>query len=322
MAVGTSSRKSKAVAPQHSRLHSWLSQHFDCLISSGLQLLRTPLASLMTIAVLGIALALPASLYLLLENVQQVSRDWNSTAQISLFLKPKISDEAVKNLADNLYQRREIKSIRVIHRDEALNEYKMLSGFSEALNVMEENPLPTVFVIQPLEDISPDANQTLYDNLRKLPEVETAQFDMRWLHRLYAMMEIAKRGILVLSGLFALGVLLIIGNTIRLTIYNRREEIEVVKLLGATDVFIRRPFLYSGFWYGILGGMTAWIVVNLSFWWLQAPVRQLAALYHSQVELIMLNIIAGLVLLAGGALLGVIGAGLAVGRHLKEIQPR
>lgn len=322
MAIGTSSRKSKAIAPQHSRLHSWLSQHVDCLVASGLQLLRTPLASLMTIAVLGIALALPASLYLLLENVQQVSRDWNSTAQISLFLKPKISDEAVKNLADSLYQRREIKSLRVIHRDEALNEYKMLSGFSEALKVMEENPLPTVLVIQPLDEISPDANQALYDSLRKLPEVETAQFDMRWLHRLYAMMEIAKRGILVLSALFALGVLLIIGNTIRLTIYNRREEIEVVKLLGATDVFIRRPFLYSGFWYGILGGMTAWLVVNLSFWWLQAPVRQLAALYHSQFELITLNIVAGLVLLIGGAFLGVIGAGLAVGRHLKEIQPR
>lgn len=322
MAIGTSSRKPKSVAPQHSRFHSWLSQHFDCWVASGLLLLRAPLASLMTVAVLGIALALPASLYLLLENVQQVSRDWNSTAQISLFLKPKVSDEAVKNLADGLYQRKEIKSIRVIHRDEALNEYKMLSGFSEALKVMEENPLPTVFIIQPLEEISPDANQALYDSLRKLPEVETAQFDMRWLHRLYAMMEVAKRGTWVLSALFALGVLLIIGNTIRLTIYNRREEIEVVKLLGATDIFIRRPFLYSGLWYGMLGGITAWIVVNLSFWWLQAPVRQLAALYHSQFELITLNFVAGMVLLIGGAFLGVMGAGFAVSRHLKEIQPR
>jgi cell division transport system permease protein len=321
MAIGHSSpRKSKT--SQRNRLQSWLSQHLDCLFSSFQQLLRTPLASLMTIAVLGIALALPASLYLLLENVQQVSQDWDNTAQISLFLKPKIADEQAKALADTLYQRAEIKSIRIITRDEALNEYKTLSGFNDALKVMEDNPLPTVLVIQPIEGISPDANQALYNSVSKLSEVETAQFDMRWLNRLYAMMEVAKRGILVLAGLFALGVLLIIGNTIRLTIYNRRDEIEVVKLLGATDVFIRRPFLYSGFWYGFLGGMMAWWVVNLSFWWLQAPVRQLATLYHSQFELIMLDILAVMVLLIGGALLGVVGALLAVGRHLKDIQPR
>ena len=322
MAIGHSnSRKSKATLSQRHRLQSWFSQHVDCFFSSFQQLLRTPLASLMTIAVLGIALALPASLYLLLENVQQVSQDWDSTAQISLFLKPKVSSDQAKTLADTLYQRQEIKSIRLISQDEALNEYKTLSGFSDALKVMENNPLPTVLVIQPTEGISPDANQALYNSVSKLPEVETAQFDMRWLNRLYAMMEIAKRGILVLAGLFASGVLLIIGNTIRLTIYNRREEIEVVKLLGATDVFIRRPFLYSGFWYGCLGGIMAWLVVNLSFWWLQAPVRQLATLYHSQFELIMLDIFASMVLFIGGALLGIVGALLAVGKHLKEIQP-
>lgn len=322
MAFGHSNpRKPKLTLPRN-RLQSWLSQHVDCFFASLQQLIRTPLASFMTIAVLGIALALPASLYLLLENVQQVSQDWQGTAQISLFLKPKVSDDNAKTLADMLYKRQEIKSIRIISRDEALSEYKALSGFSEALNVMETNPLPTVLVIQPTEEISPDANQSLYESLRKLPEVETAQFDMRWLNRLYAMMEIAKRGILVLASLFALSVLLVIGNTIRLTIYNRREEIEVVKLLGATDAFIRRPFLYTGFWYGFLGGITAWLVVNLSFWWLQEPVRQLATLYHSQFELIMLNMFAGMMLLAGGALLGVMGAGLAVGRHLKEIQPR
>lgn len=322
MAFGNLNTRKPKLAPPRNRLQSWLSQHIDCFFASFQQLIRSPLANLMTIAVLGIALALPASLYLLLENVQQVSQDWSGTAQISLFLKPKISDDNAKALTDMLYKRPEIKSVRIISRDEALSEYKTLSGFSEALKVMEDNPLPIVLVIQPIDDISSDTTQELYNSLTKLPEVETAQFDMRWLNRLYAMMEIAKRGILVLAGLFALSVLLVIGNTIRLTIYNRRDEIEVVKLLGATDVFIRRPFLYLGFWYGFLGGVTAWLVVNLSFWWLQDPVRQLAALYHSQFELIMLNIFAGMVLLLGGAVLGVLGAGLAVGRHLKEIQPR
>ncbi|MEZ5672813.1 MAG: permease-like cell division protein FtsX [Thiotrichaceae bacterium] len=322
MAFGNFNTRKPKLVPQRNRLQSWLSQHIDCFFASFQQLIRAPLANLMTIAVLGIALALPASLYLLLENVQQVSQDWSGTAQISLFLKQKVSDNDAKTLTDMLYKRPEIKSIRIISRDEALSEYKTLSGFSEALKVMENNPLPIVLVIQPIDDISSDATQELYNSLTKLPEVETAQFDMRWLNRLYAMMEIAKRGILVLASLFALGVLLVIGNTIRLTIYNRRDEIEVVKLLGATDVFIRRPFLYSGFWYGFLGGITAWLVVNLSFWWLQDPVRQLAALYHSQFELIMLNMFAGMVLLLGGAVLGVLGAGLAVGRHLKEIQPR
>jgi cell division transport system permease protein len=145
---------------------------------------------------------------------------------------------------------------------------------------------------------------------------------MLWLKRLFAIMEIVRRGVLILAGLLSLAVLLIIGNTIRLTIYNRREEIEIYKLIGATDAFIRRPFLYTGFWYGLSGSSMAWLLVNFSFWFLQEPVKQLTTLYDSQFELVTLRLLSSLILLSTGVLLGLVGAWLAVGRHLKNIQPR
>jgi cell division transport system permease protein len=277
----------------------------------------------MTTAVIGIALALPSGLYLLLENVLQVGHEWGGTTQISLFLKPEIEDHQARALADQLYQRTDIHSVRVITRAEALEEYRTLSGFGEALEVLEQNPLPAVLVVQPSShEMDTQMSEVLLNSLKAFPEVEVAQFDMLWLQRLMAMMEIIKRGVLIVSSLLALTVLLVIGNTIRLAIYNRREEIEVTQLFGATETFIRRPFLYTGFWYGFVGSLIAWFIIKSSFWLLQSPIKQLAVLYYSQFEPITLNFYSSLVLLLSGILLGLAGAWIAVNRHLKEIQPR
>ncbi len=303
--------------------YAWLLHHIYVLFSSLGRIIRTPLPTLMTATVIGIALALPTGLYLLLENVQQISRDWEGVAQISLFLKPEINDEQQINIfSDRLYsQYVEISGIDVITPTRALAEYSELSGFGEALKALEENPLPAVLVIQPATT-EVEATQHLLKKLEQLPEVDIAQFDMLWLKRLLTIIKIIRRGVLILAFLLSLAVLLIIGNTIRLAIYNRREEIEIYKLVGATDIFIRRPFLYVGFWYGLSGGLIAWLLVNTSFWLLQTPVKQLAILYESQLKLMTLDFLTSFVLLSCGAMLGLAGAWLAVGRHLKDIEPR
>ncbi len=317
-----SERESHRRVKSSSVSNAWFSHHLYVFFFSIGQVVRTPLPTLMTAAVIGIALALPTGLYLLLENVQYISRDWDSTAQISLFLNKDLNNVQVHKLAEQLLQRPDIYTVRIITPAEALEEYRTLSGFGEALSALDENPLPPVLVIQPATPRADFlASEALLESLSQLKEVEVAQFDMLWLKRLYAMMEIVRRGILILAGLLSLAVLLIIGNTIRLAIYNRREEIEIYKLVGATDAFIRRPFLYIGFWYGLSGGLIAWLLVNLSFWLLQEPVKKLTTLYYSQFELVTLDLFSSVVLWLTGALLGLSGAGLAVGYHLKDIQP-
>lgn len=308
-------------ASQMTSGNAWLTHHLTTLFTSFGQILRTPLPSLMTAMVIGIALALPAGLYLLLENVQHLSNEWNGTAQISLFLKQTVGEEKAQNLADWLLQKKEISGVQIITPTQALEEYRNLSGFGQALTALEDNPLPYVLIVQ-LATANTDLGERLLEELKRKPEIEVAQFDMLWLKRLFAMIALVRRGVIILASLLTLAVLLVIGNTIRLAIYNRREEIEIHKLFGATDAFIRRPFLYAGGWYGLLGGIIAWLLVHFCFWLLQDPVKQLSLLYYSQFELVTLDLLSSLALLLTGGLLGLIGAWLAVGRHLKEIQPR
>ena len=303
--------------------HIWWSHHTYVLLSSLGQLVRAPLPTIMTIVMIGIVLALPAGLYLLLENIQRISHDWGGTTQISLFLKPEIDEAKVHALTDRLLARTEISNVQIITPAEALEEYRSLSGFKDALMALESNPLPYVLVLQLSNgDITAQDNQLLVEQLNRVPEVDLAQFDMLWLKRLFAMIEVVRRGVFILATLLSLAVILVIGNTIRLSLYNRREEIEVYKLVGATDAFIRRPFLYSGLWYGLLGGSVAWGLVDISFWLLQGPVKNLTFLYNNPFKLITLNSEMSITLLLISALLGLGGSWLAVGQHLKEIQPR
>ena len=300
-------------------INAWLVHNFAVLVSSFRQIIHTPLPSVMTTTVIGIALALPAGLYVLLENVQNLSGEWGGVAQISLFLKPNVNERQVHNLADKLLNHNEIANVQVIMPEEALAEYKKLSGFGDALTALETNPLPPVLVIQPTN--TDTSTENLLEYLSRLPQVDIAQFDMLWLKRLFAIVKIMQRGVLLLAILLCLAVLLVIGNTIRLAIDNRHDEIEITKLVGGTDAFIRRPFLYTGFWYGLLGSLIAWLLIQLSFWLLQSPVQQLTALYYSDFEMITLNFSSSLTLIISGSSLGFLGAWVTVGKHLKQIQP-
>ncbi len=313
-------RKTPAEARPDPRVY--LLRHAEVLLSSLGRLWRNPVASLMTVAVIGIALALPAGLHLLLENARMLSGGWDGSTQVSLFLRREVPEAESERLAAALRERPEVAETTLIPRAEALAEFRELSGFGGALDALEENPLPDVIVVRPAPGhAAPKAVEALVAELRVVPGVEHARLDMQWVKRLYALMEIVRRGVEVVAVLLGLAVLLVVGNTIRLDIQNRRREIEVAKLIGATDAFIRRPFLYSGAWYGLFGGVAAWLLVSMALWATGGPVQQLALLYQSQFRLVAADAGTVLALLAGGALLGLLGSWLAVGRHLRAIEP-
>ena len=304
------------------RFDMWLLQHAQAFFFSLGQYIKHPISNLLTTAVIGISLALPASFYLLLDNVRYVSSSWDGSVQITLFLQNEMDEAQATEFANTLSSNTLINETVLIKREEALAEYQKLSGFAEALNTLDENPLPNVVLVKPSLDSTDDAKtEALIKELQDMPEVDSAQYDSRWLKRLLYLLEIINRLIVILSTLLAIAVLLIIGNTIRLAIHNRRSEIEITKLFGGTDDFIQRPFLYSGLWYGVFGGIIAWLLIAVSMQMLHGPVKQLTNLYSSDFQLIGLGFTNSLILLASGIALGLIGSWIAVKRHLQAIEP-
>jgi cell division transport system permease protein len=304
-------------------LKVYLARHLQVFFATLGELVRAPFSNMMTIAVIGIALALPAGLHVLLQNVQQVTAQWDGAAQISLFLKQQTTDKQVEQLARLIQKRQDVSTVTSIGRDAALEEFRQHSGFGEALDALEDNPFPPVIVVYPTgaaDNI--DSVQAMLKAFGERPEVEHAQLDMQWLKRLYTIMDIGRRGIWVLATLLSISVLLVVGNTIRLAIQSRREEIEIIKLIGGTNAFIRRPFLYTGFWYGLSGGIISWLLITISLWLLSGPINQLATLYDSSYALAGLDVISSLGLLGASILLGLGGSWLAVTRHLHAIEPQ
>ncbi len=305
-----------------SPVQAWLINHLRTLISSLGTMTRQPASSLMTIAVIAIALALPSGLFVMLNNASHVSIGWDNSAQISVFLKPDISEKQANKLMQKLNLYEDIESVSLIHKDDALKEFMKISGFGDALESLGDNPLPHVLTIQPRVDSTrPDKVRYLLKQLNQLKQVELAQLDLQWVKRLFAMLEIAQKGIWVIASLLGIAVLLVVGNTIRLDIQNRRSEIEVTKLIGGTNAFIRRPFLYTGLWYGISGGLLAWLLTAISMALLDDSVAHLASLYNSGFQLRGLSLNETLGLIGFSCLLGLGGSWIAVGRHLSEIEP-
>jgi cell division transport system permease protein len=300
----------------------WLQRHAQVALSSLGRIVRNHLASLMTCSVIGIALAMPIGLHVMLGNLQHLSGAWDSGASISLFLKKKVSDQQAASLADKLRRHQRIETIELVTKREALEEFRQLSGYADALEALDSNPLPAVLIIQPkAEYTTAESAQLLVRELKLLPDAEIVQLDLQWVRRLQAITVIAQRAVVVLAGLLGMAVLLIVGNTIRLEIQNRHAEIEITKLIGATNAFIRRPFLYTGFWYGLFGGIIAWLLIAIAIALLSGPIANLANLYESSFMLASIDLATTAALLGGSSLLGLAGAWLAVGRHLSAIQP-
>jgi len=304
-------------------MKTYLLRHVQVLLYSLGQLARAPVATLMTVSVIGITLALPSALYVLIGNIEQLGRSWEESGQISLFLRHDVSEKKAEQLARTLRHRPGVKGVDYVSREAALTEFKRLSGFGEVLNTLDQNPLPAVLVVRPTREAAdPLTLERLAGELRALPEVDLAQFDLQWVQRLHAILRLAERSVWMLTAVLAAGVLLIIGNTIRLAVLNRRDEIEIIKLIGGTNAFIRRPFLYAGLLQGLIGGIVAWLLVVTALIVLTGPVSELAHLYGSEFSLHGLGLTTVGLLLGGGAALGWMGSRIAVGRHLLAINPK
>lgn len=300
---------------------TYLLRHAQVLFAALGQLARAPLATALTLAAIGITLALPSGLYVMLNNLERLSAGWERSAQISLFLKRDISEAGAHKLAQQVRALSTVTGVDFISREAAFAEFKRDSGFGVALNALDSNPLPAVLIVRPAAS-DPVAIETLVASLARLPGVDLAQLDIEWLRRLASLLQLAERGVLLLAVLLSLAVLLIIGNTIRLVVVTRQTEIEIVQLVGGTPAFIRRPFLYTGLLQGLFGGLLAWVLVDVSLLFLNGPARELAGLYGSGFGLNGLGFGAGITLALGGAALGWAGARLAVGQQLRRFDAR
>lgn len=308
--------------PWREQFRSYLLHHRKVAADSARRMWQSPVSALMTWAVMGVALALPVALLLLLLSLQGVSAGWDSSARVTAYLSLDVSTGSAQALAGQLRQDSRIAAVELIDRDQALAEFRESSGLAEALDFLGENPLPHTLLITPEDDSrSASAVQNLVTYVQGLEGVDRVQVDLGWLQRLNAITELLTRATWILAVLLGGAVILVIGNTVRLAIENRRDEIVVARLVGGTDAFVRRPFLYTGAWYGLGGGVVAWLLLQLSLWWLSGPVERLAALYQSRFTLTGLGIDGAFALIIMAMLLGWLGAWVAVRRHLDDIEP-
>lgn len=313
-------KKNKA-SDRVSPFTAWWNQTREAMSFSLKRLWHNPTSTWITLAAIAIALSLPTGLHLLLKNLQTLTDDKREIPTISVFLKPDVSIQQANDRSILLSETAQIEQVVVVTRDDALEDFKQITGFAETLETLDENPLPNVLVVTPRLDILGDVEKDmkhLSEKLKKLPEVDVVQIDIEWVQRLQAIVKIADRIIMVVSVLLALTVLLVVGNTIRLDIQNRKEEVDVSQFIGATKAYIRRPFLLGGLWYGLFGGIISLVIVHFSLLFLISPINDLAKLYGSHYTLGGLDIYTTLKILFASGLLGFIGAWLAVGTHLRK----
>lgn len=304
-------------------LGSYATRHAQAFIGALGRLARNPLASVLTLLVIAVALALPMSLKLLVTNARVATGDFKNAVDMSVYFKTDTALSKAEQLAKNARARTGIAEVELIPADQALDEFRTYSGFGTALEALEQNPLPHVLHVHPAPDASsPAALEQLKQYFTAWPEVELVQIDSEWVMRFNAILDVMRKVLLILAALLGLGVLSVVGNTIRLEILNRRAEIEITKLVGGSNGFVRRPFLYTGTLYGLLGGFLAWVVIGIMVIVLAQPVATLAQLYGSRYTLAGPALEDTAILLGGGAVLGWLGAWISANRHLRSIEPR
>jgi cell division transport system permease protein len=301
---------------------AWAARHLQSLLSALGRLSRAPLASLMTTAVIGMALALPAAMVLTLDNLTQVSGRWQGGAELSVFMTASANEETTRRVAQGLQLRPDVASVEVISPLQGLAEYRALGADPAVLAALgDTNPMPWFVVMRIRENgAAPVEVEALASELAQDPMVEYIEYDLRWLNRLVAIMDVARRVAVIMAVMLALGVLLVTGNTIRLEIEHRRAEIQVLQVIGATNAFIRRPFLYTGIWYGLAGALIAAVILAAALLALEGPTERLALTYESSLRLLWPTTAEGLSLVVAGVLLGLTGAWVAVSRYLVGVE--
>lgn len=304
------------------KFHAYRSHHAQALFSSLGRLVASKFSSAMTITVLAIAISLASGFYILVANLQQLAGNLEASNQISLFLKEEISETRANKFVNSIRQNQDIQEVKLITKEQALEEFRSYSGFGEAIKALEKNPLPVVVQVLPKNSLEDEqALETLLDDFKKSAEVDFAQMDMQWVKRLKSIMTIARRGVTLLSFLLGAGVLFITANTIRLELHNRRDEVVIAKLVGATNGFIHRPFLYSGFWIGFFSGVAAWFIVTTIMLILKQPIETLSRLYDDAFHVVFLGFAETLALLFISSVLGVVGSWIVLHFQLQQLKP-
>lgn len=299
-----------------SRLRAWREQHGYSLVSSLGRFFQRPIATLLTVGVMAIAMALPLGLALLLGNVERLSSSVRESREIGVFLNDGIDGPAAGRLAAELRKRRDVVSVAVHSPEQGLAEFRKTSQLADALDLLEGNPLPWVLRVLPRDD-----GAAIAAALGSRSEIALLQHDAIWRQRLSSWLAFGERLMWVVGGLLALGVLLVVGNTVRLDIGNRRDEIAVMQQLGATDGFIRRPFIYLGAWYGLAAGLAALSLLAVAGALLQPTLAQLISSYGSGFRLQGPDWREAAVIVSAATAFGWLGAWLASGHHLRQTRP-
>ncbi|HLD17275.1 MAG TPA: permease-like cell division protein FtsX [Coxiellaceae bacterium] len=302
---------------KYSSLTQFSMDHVRAFLFALGEIVKKPFANMLTLSVIGTVMSLPFGFYLLLSNFQLISQHWHGRPEISLYLKSSAPQIAIDQLIESLKTQPAIKSARYISPEEGLQSFEQFTQMKHILSHLSHNPLPGVISVEPQQQLSPQALNALAEQLKPLGIVDNVQVDSVWVKRLYYLVQIGERIFYTLTFIFSIGVVLIVGNTIRLIMQKHAQEILVMRLVGATKAFIRRPFLYRGFFYGLLGGILAWLLVSILLLWLSNPLQQLAQSYGSTLLLKGLNWETGLGILGISSVLGLMGSWVALRQHLK-----
>lgn len=295
----------------------WLHQSGDALRLAARRLIASPVNTLLSVLAIGVALALPAGGQMLLANALQLARNSTPAPQISLFLDLDADKRAIRDIDGRLKNHPGVKAYRLIPREDTLARMKANEGLADVIEALPKNPFPDAFTVLPADD-RPEAMEQLAAELGKLSKVAHAQLDSDWARRMAALLKIGRTGVLLMALLLGVGLIAITFNIIRLQVTTHRAEIELSRLLGATDAFIRRPFHYFGVLLGLAGGIVAWMIVAGATWWLRGPISELAQLYSLEFSLRPLALVDSIALLAVAAALGGIGASLSLSKHLRD----
>lgn len=297
----------------------YLRRHISCCYSEAVRLVRQPTASLMTIGAIGLALALPAGLSAVLQNVEGLAQAWGEARSFSIFLENEVSVAVAEQLAEDLERNPAVGAVGRISPQEALAIMEGRGEFAGAIETLADNPLPWTLVVTPAPAAPEMEFLALQDTVATLPYVEQVLADTQWLKRMSAILALAGQAMLLVMAMVLVALIVIIGNTVRLEIQKQRDAVEVQALLGASPGYMRRPFLYQGFWYGLGGGLVAVVLVRVGLWTLGGSFADLMVLYDSERALIWSSWRQELVILGVGALTGWLGAWRVVAGQLRKL---
>lgn len=304
------------------KIHALFSYHLQAASNSLNLLCRKSLATCMTVVVIAVALTLPTLFWVLTDNLKQLTADWQQSGHITLYLKPNLSTDDQTRLLTRISAMNEVGHARLKSAEEGLNELKQQEGMQDIMRYLPENPLPAIIEIIPALTITTASQmEQLYSRLQIFPEIDQAKLDMQWINRLEAILSVVSKTTHALMALLAFAVVLIVGNTLRLEIHNCHEEIQILKLIGATDPFIARPFLYSGIWYSLAGAILAVLLVNIFMLSVAIGAKQLISLYQMHYPITGLSVKQAYCLLFASIILGWLGAKISVKRQLASIEP-